>query len=345
MANPVVNFSFLANGLSVAFTDRSSNVPTSWAWNFGDNQTSNSQNPTHAYALPGEYAVTLVATNADGNATMSVSLIFNSTPTISATIQEMVQYNLPVGIAFDSIGFLQQVQTWQLFLQGAAKVSDFDVFNEIKWPPLYNVLISKLVIKDLIIRAAETASVGLYVAAAELSSQTGQVASGLGKGPLKALEAGPSKAQWYDQSMFWSNIFKTTIGGQAGGIMAGVQDEICSYANRLTVKIIGCTPGDTLGGGFIVTHQRRGVVSNSKNMAPLELKSGNFTPPTNPSDPTTDCLVPNSEGRQLQVFLNDSNKFLEEGTEWVKLSVGGFRIIIRDFDAKTSNYTFYIFIQ
>lgn len=343
MAKPVANFSILANGLSVAFTDRSSNVPTSWAWNFGDNQTSTSQNPNHAYALPGEYLVTLVATNTDGNNTMSVELLFNSAPTISATIREMVQYNLPVGITFDSMGFLQQVQTWQLFLQGAAKVPDFDVFNEAKWPSLYNVLISRLVIKDLIIKAADTASVGLYVAAAELASQTGTIASGIGKGPLKALEAGPSKAQWHDPSMFWSSIFKTAANGK-GGIMSGVQDEICYYANKLTVKITGCIQGDTLGGGFIITNQRRGVVSNSTNMAPLELKSGNFTPPPNPSDPTTDCPVPNTDGRQIQVFSNDSNKFLEQGTEWIKISTG-FRIIIPYFDAKASNYTFYIFIQ
>jgi Zn-dependent metalloprotease len=48
---------------NVFFTDLSTNFPTSWLWNFGDNLTSTFQNPPHAYALPGTYTVTLIATN------------------------------------------------------------------------------------------------------------------------------------------------------------------------------------------------------------------------------------------------------------------------------------------
>src|SRR5207249_1967227 len=33
----------------VNFTDTSSNTPTSWSWNFGDGDTSNLQDPLHAY--------------------------------------------------------------------------------------------------------------------------------------------------------------------------------------------------------------------------------------------------------------------------------------------------------
>jgi PKD repeat protein len=55
--------------LSVAFTDTSTNTPTSWAWTFGDSGTSSSQNPTHNYAVAGTYTVTLVATNAAGSDT------------------------------------------------------------------------------------------------------------------------------------------------------------------------------------------------------------------------------------------------------------------------------------
>lgn len=55
--------------LSVAFTDASTNTPTSWAWTFGDGGTSSSQNPTHSYAAGGTYTVVLVATNAGGSDT------------------------------------------------------------------------------------------------------------------------------------------------------------------------------------------------------------------------------------------------------------------------------------
>lgn len=53
--------------LSVAFTDLSTETPTSWAWTFGDAQTSTSQNPTNIYASAGTYTVGLTATNAAGS--------------------------------------------------------------------------------------------------------------------------------------------------------------------------------------------------------------------------------------------------------------------------------------
>ncbi len=51
----------------VCFTDISTytagNTITGWQWNFGDLNTSTSQNPCHQYATPGTYIVTLVVTN------------------------------------------------------------------------------------------------------------------------------------------------------------------------------------------------------------------------------------------------------------------------------------------
>lgn len=54
--------------LTVAFTDASEDT-TSWAWNFGDGGTSTEQHPTHVYATPGLYTVSLVATNDMGSDT------------------------------------------------------------------------------------------------------------------------------------------------------------------------------------------------------------------------------------------------------------------------------------
>jgi len=55
--------------LNVSFTDRSSESPTSWAWDFGDSGTSTAQNPTHQYTSYGDYTVGLTATNANGQDT------------------------------------------------------------------------------------------------------------------------------------------------------------------------------------------------------------------------------------------------------------------------------------
>lgn len=53
--------------LSVVFTDTSTGSPTSWAWDFGDGNTSTSQNPTNNYVAAGTYTVKLTATNASGS--------------------------------------------------------------------------------------------------------------------------------------------------------------------------------------------------------------------------------------------------------------------------------------
>ncbi|MDD1702004.1 MAG: PKD domain-containing protein [Methanoregula sp.] len=52
--------------MTVTFTDKTVNTPTSWNWDFGDGATSFDQNPVHTYTTLGSYSVTLTATNADG---------------------------------------------------------------------------------------------------------------------------------------------------------------------------------------------------------------------------------------------------------------------------------------
>ncbi len=53
--------------LAVNFTDLSTGTPTTWAWSFGDGNTSAAQNPSNTYVNPGTYSVTLVATGAGGS--------------------------------------------------------------------------------------------------------------------------------------------------------------------------------------------------------------------------------------------------------------------------------------
>ncbi|MCB9447833.1 MAG: PKD domain-containing protein [Flavobacteriales bacterium] len=63
---PDPGFSFTASNLQVAFTDTSSETPTSWFWDFGDGNTSTQQNPTHTYATTGTYTTCLTVTNSCG---------------------------------------------------------------------------------------------------------------------------------------------------------------------------------------------------------------------------------------------------------------------------------------
>jgi PKD repeat protein len=83
---PVANFTSIpypATGctpLTVYFTDTSTNNPTSWFWDFGDNSTDNTsteQNPNHTYVNPKvnaamNFTVNLTACNCDGCNTTSM---------------------------------------------------------------------------------------------------------------------------------------------------------------------------------------------------------------------------------------------------------------------------------
>lgn len=85
---PVPNAAFTAtpgsgqSPLTVAFTDASTGTPTGWAWDFGDGTTSNAQNPTHVYTVPGTYTVTLSVSNSAGAdptpATATITVLGNS---------------------------------------------------------------------------------------------------------------------------------------------------------------------------------------------------------------------------------------------------------------------------
>lgn len=66
---------------TVAFTNTSTNYPTSYSWNFGDgSQASTAQNPSHIYTTPGTYNVTLTSTNQWGSTTSDVTTITVLTP-------------------------------------------------------------------------------------------------------------------------------------------------------------------------------------------------------------------------------------------------------------------------
>ena len=51
---------------TVQFTDKSTNSPKSWLWNFGDGTTSTEQNPAHNYGKAGVYKVVLTVTLQNG---------------------------------------------------------------------------------------------------------------------------------------------------------------------------------------------------------------------------------------------------------------------------------------
>ncbi|GAB3346172.1 M20/M25/M40 family metallo-hydrolase [Lysobacter tyrosinilyticus] len=92
-AAPVANFSSSVSGLTVNFTDSSSDSDgtiASRSWNFGDSTSSTATNPSHTYAAAGSYTVTLTVTD-NGGASNSKS----QTVTVGSS-GSMLQPGVPV---------------------------------------------------------------------------------------------------------------------------------------------------------------------------------------------------------------------------------------------------------
>jgi PKD repeat protein len=82
--------------LTVQFTDTSTGDITGWSWTFGDGETSTAQSPSHTYAEPGTYTVSLTVSNAYSEDTETkTDLITVLTPPAAAFSADLTL--IPVG--------------------------------------------------------------------------------------------------------------------------------------------------------------------------------------------------------------------------------------------------------
>ncbi|NIO80386.1 MAG: PKD domain-containing protein [Candidatus Aminicenantes bacterium] len=82
---PTADFTFTTDGLTVLFTDQSSDSDgtiDSWSWDFGDGNVSTALNVGHTYTAEGTYTVTLTVTDNDGDSdSVSKNVTVNSEST------------------------------------------------------------------------------------------------------------------------------------------------------------------------------------------------------------------------------------------------------------------------
>jgi len=104
---PVASFTASPAGgvtpLTVQFADRSTGVITSWAWTFGDGQTSTAQNPSHVYATAGSYSPSLRVTGPDGtsSATVATPIVVNApNPPTAVLAATPSSGNAPLSVIF-----------------------------------------------------------------------------------------------------------------------------------------------------------------------------------------------------------------------------------------------------
>ncbi|MBL7795753.1 MAG: S8 family serine peptidase [Saprospiraceae bacterium] len=90
------NFTWTTNSATVTFANTSTNAQA-YLWDFGDGNTSTAPNPVHSYAAPGNYTVTLTATNScstmSSTRTQNVNLTFVGTEVPDGISMARVQPN------------------------------------------------------------------------------------------------------------------------------------------------------------------------------------------------------------------------------------------------------------
>jgi len=147
-------WSYISDDLDFNFTRAAIPNAVSYKWNFGDGSTSTLQNPSHSYANPGDYTITLSASNKCG-ATYEFSVpisapyynTLNNTPAtgfqqVIAFSQSLIYFlgtngklyktdtsgnwstiNLPTGLAFSSAAKLFKDQNNNLWIYGKKEVA------------------------------------------------------------------------------------------------------------------------------------------------------------------------------------------------------------------------------
>ncbi|OKS89171.1 PKD domain-containing protein [Mucilaginibacter polytrichastri] len=105
-------------GNAVTFTDQSTSsgaAISSWAWNFGDGQTSTLQNPTHTYTAAGDYPVTLTVSNGTVvcNATSAPQTVhINAKSVANFTVSAPACTGLPVTLTDNSVAGGSAITQW-----------------------------------------------------------------------------------------------------------------------------------------------------------------------------------------------------------------------------------------
>ena len=103
--------------LNVVFTDTSTGIPTSWSWNFGDENTSNSQNPTHTYYSAGSYTVNLTVSNMKGTASKTATIaVFNesNTPPVADFSTSVTSGYAPLSVTFTDLSQDATSRSWDV---------------------------------------------------------------------------------------------------------------------------------------------------------------------------------------------------------------------------------------
>jgi len=228
------NFSYAApgGGDEILLQDTSSNLPTSWVWNFSDGSYSTEQNPAHTFIQGGSFVVSLKASNSDGyNITSQLVDIPILEVTTFIGVDKYIQNNIPQ-VIWDvvslKVGFIKSLKyKWGMMLsnQKSIPVSSDRITFDGAWSPSERTLIAELVIYNLLVM-----------------DSSGSLFTGGGSGAemgdnLKAVETGPSKVEFQSVSSFWS--------GSGANSMLGIKKSmVCMLSRSMGYRLFICPAKD-----------------------------------------------------------------------------------------------------
>ncbi len=115
---PIIDFSFVPVSVypdeEIQFTDQSTGNPTSWMWDFGNEDTSSLQSPVYSYPLPGTYPVTLTVSNAFGIGTPVTKdiVIMNDGPTAMFSANPLNSTSYPAEVYFTDTSIGDEIISW-----------------------------------------------------------------------------------------------------------------------------------------------------------------------------------------------------------------------------------------
>ncbi|MEZ4932072.1 MAG: PKD domain-containing protein [Saprospiraceae bacterium] len=98
---PATGFTAATNVFTATFTNTTANG-TTYSWDFGDGTSSTESDPVHEYSGDGTYTVTLTATNACGDSTITQDVVITSFPQAGFTA------NATTGCAPFTVQFMDQ---------------------------------------------------------------------------------------------------------------------------------------------------------------------------------------------------------------------------------------------
>jgi hypothetical protein len=112
----------------IQFADRSTGLPSSWAWDFGDGATSSLQNPSHAYSSSGTFAATLTVSNLAGTSSVSHDIVVTPEFTMTQTVSDGAQRTT---LAFSGFAMMTgNLEAQSFFPPG--KVADYTGFQYLR---------------------------------------------------------------------------------------------------------------------------------------------------------------------------------------------------------------------